>query len=439
MDAVVGGGDAWRQASRSCEVYRVDVQVPRWQTRNVDERKKSFMSSEPPLLRAVKAAIFQTDGPASSPVLVSGGRVYVAHGMSESGRTKGGVVCFTRRTLVELWATTFAEGVGDSALVLSKGRLFAGCNAGLVSLDADSGSVRWIWKSEPGGTYQECSPLVVDEVVVIGSPTGHVHGIHAETGVELWRTKICDEPVFGQPCSVLGDVVVCSMGGTVGWIEPASGAVRLRHKVHAMGRDLEGCFAKPVQAFEGVVFATTDGCVVEVDMEGNTLSFTAGFRKFLAPPAVVDQSLFVADMRGRCAWLGDRLVLKKELNLSGRFLFGAPCVAGRKIVLTTYGDEYVEFDGQRAPKFSTVYVVEEGSVLEARRIPMSLHALAGVALDESWVYAPMTPFTSTLNEWKFAALAAFEMDSLREFDAGPDHWGQDSDLGVKHRPQKLDC
>ena len=105
------------------------------------------------------------------------------------------------------WAFGFpddAQAAGQPEIV--GGRVFVGSNGGLVySLDASTGCVYWTY--DAGGVVRTAisiikSPKSGRYVAYFGDYRTYAHAVDAETGKELWKTKIDDHPaarITGSP------------------------------------------------------------------------------------------------------------------------------------------------------------------------------------------------------------------------------------------------
>jgi outer membrane protein assembly factor BamB len=161
----------------------------------------------------------------ASPV-VSNGVVYVG---SFDGYPDN-LFALNARTGDVLWQyeTTTGQIQGDGALAVSNGVLYVGTNLGLEALDATTGALLWketslggarptvsngmvyiaagirqgivyaldagtgkvIWSSSTGYYPFACTPVVVNNMVYVGTSENHVVAMDAKTGATLWTSTL---------------------------------------------------------------------------------------------------------------------------------------------------------------------------------------------------------------------------------------------------------
>ncbi|NWF85752.1 MAG: PQQ-binding-like beta-propeller repeat protein, partial [Bryobacteraceae bacterium] len=89
--------------------------------------------------------------------------------------------------LKQVWSWGGAEGI-DSSPAIAGGAVYFGTQEGeLVSLDFETGKLRWKYKANEG--IGESSPAVSGGLVFVGDLAGVVHAVRAADGKGVWTFK----------------------------------------------------------------------------------------------------------------------------------------------------------------------------------------------------------------------------------------------------------
>jgi outer membrane protein assembly factor BamB len=106
--------------------------------------------------------------------------------------------------LKQLWTYEAGESIESSAAIVG-GTVFVGSQKGeLVALSLDNGSV--YWKFATGNPIGESSPAYANGVIYIGDLGGWLNAINASNGNKLWAFKAGNE-IKSSPV-VVGDLVL---------------------------------------------------------------------------------------------------------------------------------------------------------------------------------------------------------------------------------------
>ncbi|TAM93084.1 MAG: outer membrane protein assembly factor BamB, partial [Rhodanobacteraceae bacterium] len=143
------------------------------------------------------------------------------------------LVEFTPTVQVQkIWSTRIGDGAGRSGVrlqpVYADGKLYLISTDGkLEALDAATGKEIWrqstkvgdgIWpfkRKKPGPDARYAGgPTVSGNLLVVGTLDGHVYGVDATTGKQLWSAEVDDE-VISPPAIDAGTVYVRTNSGYV--------------------------------------------------------------------------------------------------------------------------------------------------------------------------------------------------------------------------------
>jgi outer membrane protein assembly factor BamB len=198
----------------------------------------------------------------------------------------------------EIWSTRIGDGAGRSGVRLqpafADGKLYLiGTDGKLEALDASTGKEIWkqstrvgggIWpfrhkKAGPDARYAG-GPTVFGNLLVVGTLDGHVYGIDATTGKQLWSAEVDDE-VISPPAIDAGVVYVRTNSGNVYALDANSGE---RKWAYDQGNvpllSLRG--NGPLLAAHGVVmFGSDDGNVVSLRSDTGAIQWKVPITKGL--------------------------------------------------------------------------------------------------------------------------------------------------------------
>jgi outer membrane protein assembly factor BamB len=109
-----------------------------------------------------------------------------------------------------IWAE-WLEGNSGSSTTYSDGKIYAGLDNRIVSVDTQNQTV--LWEYSTGGRVAS-SPAIEDGVVYFGSGDGNLYAVNAADGVELWEAATGDE-IISSPAIADGVVYIGSNDGNL--------------------------------------------------------------------------------------------------------------------------------------------------------------------------------------------------------------------------------
>src|SRR5579872_486623 len=121
-----------------------------------------------------------------------------------------------------LWTYDAGDSIESSAAIVD-GSVYVGSQAaGLLSLDLETGKLRWKYKVDEG--VEESSPAVHQGSVYVGDLEGTLHAVSAKDGSALWRLKTGAE-VKSSPVIEGDRVLVGSYDGNLYCVAARTGSV----------------------------------------------------------------------------------------------------------------------------------------------------------------------------------------------------------------------
>ena len=143
--------------------------------------------------------------------------------------------------VTRLWRTSVGDGAGESGVRLrpnvADGVLYADSTDGkLAAIDANTGKTLWSKSSRTHGWFgwgdkkrkdamYAGGPVVVGDLLAVGTLDGHVYGVNAKDGSPRWEAEL-DSEVLASP-AIAGDlVVVRTEDGRVYGLDAATGKRR---------------------------------------------------------------------------------------------------------------------------------------------------------------------------------------------------------------------
>lgn len=227
--------------------------------------------------------------------------IYIAYGE--------GVAAFDLNTKKTLWHLPkgsskgfFAAPVVSEGIVYvadfgqTKGILSPGVVASVYALqDTDTGNPPPIvWESsEVAKDRIVASPLVTDEIVVVGTSDNSVVALNKKDGQELWR-KTLGHSVWGQPSYANGLVIVASLDRSVYAFDAKSGEERWRNT-------LSGAIAsKPLIIDQTIYVSGFDSMVHAFELTTGKEQWVFEAKDWIwQAPAVIGNTLFFATSKGQ--------------------------------------------------------------------------------------------------------------------------------------------
>jgi outer membrane protein assembly factor BamB len=198
----------------------------------------------------------------------------------------------------EIWSTRIGDGAGRSGARLqpayADGKLYLISTDGkLEALDASTGKEVWkqstrvgggIWpfkRKKPGQDARYAGgPTVLGSLLVVGTLDGHVYGVDAATGKQLWSAEVDDE-VISPPAIDAGMVYVRTNSGNVYALDANNGERKwVYDQANVPLLSLRG--NGPLMAAHGVVmFGSDDGNVVSLRSDTGAIQWKLPITKGL--------------------------------------------------------------------------------------------------------------------------------------------------------------
>lgn len=140
----------------------------------------------------------------------------------------------------------------------------------IVHMDAETGKILWVYKRAVPVTttlQRTTKPLILRNKIILGFADGFVGALSLNEGLLLWETKIASQSKFVDvdlnPILVQDVVVTGSPSGELMAINPESGAISRSYGI--------SCMAHPVLRGEQLVLGTNDGEVILMSLSGEIL------------------------------------------------------------------------------------------------------------------------------------------------------------------------
>ena len=235
--------------------------------------------------------VSELGGVVSAPVIIGEQAVFVAtRKVTADGAEAGAAVrAMDKTTGLTLWAHDYPRYF-PSPLVLSNGRIYAGCADGsLYAISATNGDV--LWKAQTGDVVR-APALVTDAIVYFGSDDGALHGVENDKGHEVFKFqtqgKITGAPVMDERFCYFG-----TSEGFVYAVDKVSGKLRWRSRT---GASVE---ATPVITGDKILVASFDNFIYALSRaSGNRLWKRRFDNRLTAAPLVEGDAAMVAPYRG---------------------------------------------------------------------------------------------------------------------------------------------
>jgi len=274
----------------------------------------------PPPLELVWQADLKTAN-FSSPV-ISGGKVLVA---GENGTVRA-LDLLTGR---EAWKVALKCRIYGSTPAVADGTAYYGAVAGngsrtgsVFAISVADGSLRWTF-TPPGDVYS--SPLVMENLVVIGCDDGNVYGLQRDNGRPSWKFRTGNKVHDNSAALAGGTLFIGSFDGCMYALKAATGEQLWKFKTR---KRVNTC---PVVAGGQVFFGAEDGNLYVLSAADGTLAWSYRTRKpVVGAPAVADDAVYVGSTDGTLTALGRDGTRKWRFQV-GSNVVASPLVAGRHI------------------------------------------------------------------------------------------------------------
>lgn len=183
----------------------------------------------------------------------------------------------------KVWAYE-AEGPIRSTAAIAEDTIFFGDEAGSVYAVNLEGRLRWRFRTRRGVTS---SPLLLRDLVVVGSKDWHVYALEAKTGWAVWRYRT-QGPVVSSPAAVGMTIFIGSADRMVYALDLENGQVVWRFET-------EGQVTSSAAVYEGTVYiGSADGSLYAIDAKAGRLRWrfqTEG--PVVSTPCVVNDVVYV--------------------------------------------------------------------------------------------------------------------------------------------------
>ena len=233
--------------------------------------------------------------------------------------------------VVELWSAGTGSGTDEQYLklapVVASQRVFTvDTNGGLKAMDATNGMKLWLAKMEfekqikDGPFWQRSAGVKItggpgygENMVLIGTNEGHVMAYSAESGTELWRTKVSSE-ILSPPQKSNNVIVVRTIDGKIFGLDGKRGRRLWIYDRTVPSLTLRGTGTPVIDKESDVVIAGFDGgrlAALELNT-GRLLWETrvasargnSELEKMVdidAAPVIIDDVVYVATFQGNLA------------------------------------------------------------------------------------------------------------------------------------------
>ncbi len=234
------------------------------------------------------------------------------------------------------WMYAVEGGGTTAAPAISDGKVFVGSGNGrMYSLDASNGSLIWnatIGSGSSGvfGEIYMSSPAVADNLVFVGAGDGNVYCLNASSGLQVWESPTGRE-IWSSPAVADGKVFIGSSDGKIYCFDENTGAQLWSY--YTLGRVV----SSPA-VYNGTVYV---GCGTSMSAEGKIFAFGA---KYSVP---TDLTL---NLNSQTSFLGFKV------NLNGTVSANQTGIAGAAVQLS-----YSINEGQTWNDITSVDTASDGT------------------------------------------------------------------------------
>lgn len=202
---------------------------------------------------------------------------------------------------------------GWPGIALEGEALYVGSNSGeLLAYNSESGRREWRWEpeAEQSGSLLDCQsggqfraglfygpPVVVGGVIYIGSYTGKVHAIDAETGIEAWNYEF-EEPIVGGVAVADGTLFAGTSDGILHALDVTTGQPKQGFVPYETEDKI---WSAPVIHGETVYFGSLDHNLYAIDADTGELKWDQPFETgggIGSAPVVVGDLVLVGSFDG---------------------------------------------------------------------------------------------------------------------------------------------
>jgi outer membrane protein assembly factor BamB len=206
---------------------------------------------------------FKESTPIAAPALVFGEHVYYG--------TQGGRLIVRHQVSGELKYEIDLGAPIESAPVISQGRLVIYLRGHqILCLDAETGKIVWNYRRAVPVTVtlqRTSRPLIIGNKIILGFADGHAGALSLDEGTLIWEQKVVETQKFVDvdlnPILVDNMVIIGSPSGELKALDPNTGAIKRQYPVVSM--------TNPLSRGEVLVVGTVMGEVVFMGVDGKII------------------------------------------------------------------------------------------------------------------------------------------------------------------------
>lgn len=282
------------------------------------------------------------------------------------------------------WAFDTNHAINASPLVTADS-VYVGNDAGVLTALDKAQNKRWDFATSAS---IKAAPLLLNDTLYIGNSSGDIYGISLD-GSQQWRTQVVGS-IVASPLAVGDDIVVATIGGRVSllnasgevqWTTQLNGPIYAQPQIDPLGTIYVGTATNVLYALNvygdiqwqtnltdritsdvafnraGLVVATLDGKVSQLDFNGNMLWQTAldGRIAYSSPVVSSDGDIYLGSFDKHLYKLNADGVIQWKAATEG-WLKGSPIVLSNgNIVIGSFDKHLYSFrpTGELAWKFAT--------------------------------------------------------------------------------------
>ena len=270
-----------------------------------------------------------------------------------AGSGDGNLYAIDRKTGRIAWRFTADAAVNSSPAVGDGTVYFASLGGTVYAVALSDGRLRWktasgrplapAWAGASGIDYYVSSPVLTDELVIIGAPDGVLYALGRSDGSVKWRGRT-EGRIHSSPAIRNGTAVVGSFDGSVYAFDLQSGARRWRFDTEgrgleseSVGYDRRSIISSPAVTDSAVYIGSRDGHFYAIDMATGKLRWRVAHDDgswSISSPAVADAVVYDASSDARfvhalSAATGE---VRWKINTPGS-VWSSPAVAGGSLFI----------------------------------------------------------------------------------------------------------
>jgi outer membrane protein assembly factor BamB len=196
-----------------------------------------------------------------------------------------------------LWRFETGDNVAARPLVVGDIVVIGSEDGGIYGLDAATGAQRW--SAQAGGAVVS-SPVLVGNVVVVGSDNQTVYGLDATTGAQVWSYAAAGAVEAPIVADESGSVFVASRSGTLAAVPAAACTASGQQACAATWEAKPGAALRtaPLVVNDRVLAVDEDGTLVALRTEDGKRLWTDTGRTYVGAPVLVGDSVIATGQKG---------------------------------------------------------------------------------------------------------------------------------------------